>query len=1308
MKQRYRSKQSLVTLIILCLLSGVLVTVSIYRSWQDKEKSHFSEYQMILETGFHASVQMFHLAMESFFYNSLNTPKVHEIISNSVNTSTKEANRLRGELYRILYPVYMRMRNANLMKLHLYTADGKSFLCFQQPERYGDYLLETRPVIKKSIELQQVVHGFESGRSRAAFSYAFPLNKEGKYLGGVEVAVSAQSIIESLMELSPEHEYIFVLDKEKTESHLFPQERWLYQESMIHPDYLQIRGSKMLLNPPKPLSPDIKTINTRLRLDDKVREQMNKETAFVLNKKAVTAHYTICFLPITDVLGQFTGYLISYSKDSYPLKNAREHLIWYLLSLSVLASFFFLILKLRMQSIFLLQEEEDLVTISNALAEGVCVLNTEGVIQRVNPAVIELLGYEKEELVGQSAHHFFDYGDEEKGPAKTCRICQAIMTGGEYDGEELLGTKDGRVIHVEVSCRCIYRYDSPVGGVVAFHDVTNRKKMEQQLRESDQVQRTLMESMPVAMVIIDEQSKIIEHVNPAAEAVLQLSAHQVVGHICHRFICPAETNNCPITDLKQVVDSSDRVVLRMGNVPVPVMKTVRRVMIKGKSKMLECFIDISIRKQAEEAMLQANQAKSDFLANMTHEIRTPMNAILGFIHLTLRTSLTDQQRDYLNKSHRAAKSLLSILNDILDFSKVEAGKMELEYVDFDLHDILDNVLNITEMKVYNTAIELTVGAHQDVPRQLRGDPLRLEQVLINLMGNAAKFTESGQISLWVRATGEGPDQRHLTFAVQDTGVGINPKKMNDLFVPFVQADASITRRYGGTGLGLSISSRLIQLMGGDLEAESEVGVGSTFSFTIPLELGEVQTVPVHLQGKRVLIVEPQTNSRAVLRENIAFLGGQPIAVHNGSMAAEHLATGRFDLLIAAEEVFDIQRRDFGQHFKGLTITIASKKGNQADMASVGEQNVVLRRPIGFSSLVHALQVLLDGLVSKPEIKSKVTFGPADILVVEDNLVNQQVARALLEEIGLSVSVANNGQEALDILEKRTFDLVFMDVQMPVLDGFTTIQHIRSQPQWQELTIVAMTAYATHKERNQMLLAGMNDHLAKPIEVDELVTVLKKWIPMESGRGEVDTPPVKTVEPQSVLNVEEALPRFAHRQAFFEQAIQAALEEYGDCAEILADLLGKEKYSEARILVHTMRGMMGNIGAERIYSICTALEEHISTETTASLAPLVGELADAMEQLAHHVKALGENKKEKTVQQVVHSGELLVAMDGLLESLRGRRPLDCKKQMDQLFFIETTTTHSPKMKELSSLIDEYEFDKALDIATELYEETTQRS
>ncbi|PIE62615.1 MAG: hypothetical protein CSA25_04240 [Desulfobacter postgatei] len=1305
MIQKYKAKQSFITLFIVYLVISLLVTLLLYKSWKVKENSHFTEYQVILDTGFNSSLQMYRLAMESFFYNSLNTPEVQTLLNSSINASPKETGRLRGHLYRMLYPVYERMRNANLMQLQFYTHDGKSFLRFHQPEQYGDSLVKAHPVIGKSIQEHRVVEGFEGGRMRASFSYAFPIFYEGVCIGGVEVAVSARSIIDSLKELDPEREYAFILQKERAEEYLFKQQRWLYTQAHIHPKYLQVDINAILPESPKPLPADINTLNKRLRTDPSVQRRMDKEEDITLNKNVGNIYYTVCLLPISNVQNLFTGYLISYSRDFFPQQNRWEYLLWYICVLIMLTAFFVLLLKLRIQSNALIREKENLFAITNTLAEGVYLQDVKGVIVWVNTAVTHLLGYTEEELLGQFAHDLFHHHQKNQQKLDCCPIHQAAVNGEGYDGEEIFLTKAGQFVEVEVSCRSIIEDGQPAGLVVAFHDVSDRKKIEAQLLENELVQRTLMESMPVAMVIIDEKTKVIEHVNPAAAEVLGVSAEKITGNVCHKFICPAELNRCPISDLNQEIDSSDRVILRAGSNPVPVLKTVRKVMIQGKSKLLECFIDISIRKEAEQAMLQANQAKSDFLANMSHEIRTPMNAILGMTHLTLGTNLTAQQRDYLTKSHRAAKSLLGILNDILDFSKVEAGKMELENIDFNLCDILDNVLYVTEMRVYGSDVELTAGLHRSVPRRLKGDPLRLEQVLINLAGNAAKFTEQGFVKIWVNSVAVGDNRVNLTFAVQDSGVGMKPEKLDELFVPFTQADASITRRYGGTGLGLSISSRLIELMDGTLEAESDEGVGSRFFFTLPFEVGRTETPPVDIEGLQILIVDPQQNSREVLQEYIASIKGLPTVAENGADALEHLASEHFALLIIAEELPDMFGYELQQQFTGPVIML-TPQGKKCDaVISGGERNVVVSKPVGYNSLIQALQLLLHGTTSNIDKPKKVKFAPANILVVEDNRVNQQVTEALLNEIGLSVSLADDGEQALQLLEKRKFDLIFMDIQMPVLDGFATTRQIRLQPQFQELPIIAMTAYATHEESKEILSTGMNDHLTKPIEVKELIAVLKNWLSLENEGEEKDPLPSTTAVPaQSVLNIEAALPRFAHNKAVFHQALRSAVDSYADCAEKLSDLLAREQLDEARMLAHTMRGETGTIGAEHMFTICTELEERITQKKLGDIDELIGNLALAVEQFTAYVQTLLTTTKRSN--ENVLSSNVLAAMNKLSKALQLRRPMDCSKTMDQLLKVDQISKAYPGMIKLSSLIDNYEFEKALNLATELQKEMKQ--
>ncbi len=1313
MEQNYRFKQELGILLFFYLAGCALLSFFLYNSWQEEEKKHFSRDQIILDTGLISSEQTYHLVVENFFRNSLDTMAVQSILREKIDAKIDAKNgakkeeeaSLRRRLYRLLTPAYNKMRKDGLMHLQFYDPDGESFLRFDQPEHHGDLLQSTRPVIAQSIDKCSAVQGFSGGRLQAAaFSYTFPIFSQGSYLGGVEVAVSVQSILVSLLHLDPGRQYSFVLHKESILPHLLTKYPQHYKKTLIHDGYLET-GSSSSIEGAGLQSVDTSAINDFLRQSSFAQKSMDKKESFVFNRQVKKEFYTICFRSIADSKGGFIGYLISYARDSFPYENSREYLLWYLVDLALLTLSFFLFARLRIQGKILMSEQENLITINNTLSEGVYVQDISGKIIRVNNAASQILGFTKEEMLGRFAHDLFHFQDENKAE-QNCRILQGILTDGGYDGEDYFQTKDRRLLQVRVSCRSIVKKGKATGAVVAFHDVGKRKKMEKQLRESEFVQRTLMESMPVAMVIIDEESKKIEHINSAAETLLDISVAEVVGNVCHKFICPADVNRCPISDLGQVIDSSDRVVLRAGRTPVPVMKTVRKVMINGKSKLLECFIDISARKQAEEAMMQANQAKSDFLANMSHEIRTPMNAILGMTHLTLSTDLTELQRDYLTKSHRAALSLLGILNDILDFSRVESGKMELESIDFDLCDILDNVLYVTEMKVYGKDVELTAGAHGDVPRFLKGDPLRLEQVLINLAGNAAKFTEQGYIKIWVDAVESSADEVKLIFAVQDTGVGMKPEQMDQLFQPFVQADASTSRHFGGTGLGLSISNRLITLMGGVLDVRSEEGVGSTFFFTIPFNLGEQQKLPVDIAGQHILIADSHENTCEVLLGHLTFLGARPVAVHDGNAALQLMNEENFDLLIAAKKMPDMPGRILQQKFAGSVIVIESQGKIRNTSDSLPGKEMILSRPVGYKSLVQLLQLLLKGTSGTDERGKIARFAPAQILLAEDNVVNQQVAQALLEEIGLSVSVVNNGQEALNTLKKRTFDLVFMDIQMPVLDGFEATRQIRLQPQWKDLPIIAMTAYVTEQERAEMISSGMDDHLAKPIEVEKMVTLLKKWLPVTGmEQGLITHQPSATPTPE-VINTAAALPRFAGNKELFHKALVSTAATYEGCAAELEKLLEEERLEEAQFFAHTLRGVMGNIGAEHIFLLASELEESLIEKTENNRDAAIERLAAAIKEFVSHVEAMvNQTSKKGDSEQQSCDITPAVLMGDLLEALRLHRPVDSRRIMEELRGVEEVEEWYPLslVGQLSTLVENYEFDKAFALASKLHKE-----
>jgi len=692
----------------------------------------------------------------------------------------------------------------------------------------------------------------------------------------------------------------------------------------------------------------------------------------------------------------------------------------------------------------------------------------------------------------------------------------------------------------------------------------------------------------------------------------------------------------------------------------------------ARRAMLNMMKDLDeARSEAEDA----TKAKSEFLANMSHEIRTPMNAIMGMAHLALKTDLTAKQYDYLKKVDISAKSLLGIINDILDFSKIEAGKMDMEAVDFQLEDTLENISTLVGIKTQEKGLELLFKIDPSVPRALVGDPLRLGQILINLSNNAVKFTDTGEIVVATELVKKDKARVTLKFSVHDTGIGMTAEQAAKLFQPFAQADSSTTRKYGGTGLGLTISKRLAEMMGGKIWVESNPGQGSTFSFTADLGLGKERAKKrfkpaSELRGMKVLVVDDNATSRSILQEMLESFSFEVSLASSGEEGITELEAARkdkpFELVIMDWKMPGMDGIEASRRIKGhnglgkipaiILVTAYGREEVMQQVEQVGLEGFLLK-PVSPSMLFDAIMQAFGEAVPassriarrhEQEAEALKHIRGAKLLLVEDNEINQQVAREILEGAGLNVTIATNGQEAVNAVKENNYDAVLMDVQMPVMDGYTATREIRNlKSEIRNVPVIAMTAHAMAGDEDKSLQAGMNGHVTKPIDPDQLFATLQKWIQPTENRATTQRPAV-SVAPSGkdkVVSIDGALPgslpgfdladglkRLQGNKKLYRKLLLDFAAGYCQAGIEIREALDAPDFDRAHRLVHNLKGLAGNLAAKDLQAAAVNMEKLVKgVDKTAppsqQLNLRLAELETVLNQALESVQSLGVSGAE---------------------------------------------------------------------------------
>ena len=904
---------------------------------------------------------------------------------------------------------------------------------------------------------------------------------------------------------------------------------------------------------------------------------------------------------------------------------------------------------------------------------GMIFLNPAGRVNWANRAMYQIFRVdEHEEPVGQSLERF--YPSREAYLKTGAAVAEAVQKGVSFEIELQMRRDDGTLFWAYLSGRAVNRNDLTRGTVWVVMDITKRRQLEIDLNKSEEHHRQVVNNVTECILVVQDghivfaNPRVMQLTGYSQEELFQLPFVAAIHPDDRGLVADHHMRRLRGEEVEQYYQF--RVVNNQTQAVIWVQLSAVMIEWEGRPATLSFMTDITERKRLEDSLKQSiaerirletlqiqaelkdaelarrhaeetTRAKSMFLANMSHEIRTPMNAIIGMAHLALRTGLDPKQRDYIEKIRGAGISLLGVINDILDFSKIEAGKLDMERVNFNLDDVFSNVATVTGARAHEKRLEYLFQVPLDIPRGLVGDPFRLGQVLINLINNAIKFTDLGEVFVACRQIDLNADKIQLQFVVRDTGIGMTPEQTAKLFRAFSQADESTTRRYGGTGLGLSIAKRLVELMGGTIWLESEVGVGTTIRFTAWFGLSEVQerrrVTPAVIEGMRVLVVDDNPSARAVLADSLSVL---PVQVDLAASAGTAL-----DMIHAA----DVER-PYGVVFTDLDMPgmdgidlIGAVKGDDTLNASPrmvllsshghdearshvehAKADGYLMKPVNASALVDTLVELFAPRtrLSRGTHEKMPRFRDLTVLLVEDNEINQQIAVELMQAAGARVEIASNGRVALDKLMlagPERYDLVFMDVQMPEMDGHEATRRIRADSRFDALPIVAMTAHAMVEERERCFAAGMNDHLTKPIDPIGLYRAISRWCPQHVVHDAPAAPSTAApAEPDLVIegiDVQDGLSRTLGNRAFYLEMLSRFRESQTNAVEDLRDALATHDRVLAERLAHSLKGTAALLGATQLAQLAERLEFDIHRGVQADALTLW------LDELDHTMRAL---------------------------------------------------------------------------------------
>lgn len=979
----------------------------------------------------------------------------------------------------------------------------------------------------------------------------------------------------------------------------------------------------------------------------------------------------------------------------------------------------------------------------NIAGSVIVVIDKDGNIKLVNKAGLKLLGYAEEELLDEN--WFMKVIPQHDQGISQQNFQEMLTTEDKFVEfyENLIRVKDGTEKLIAWHNVLIYDKNGRVTGVLSSgEDITEHRKNDEELRKLSQA----VEQSPVSVLITDRYGRI-EYVNHKFCERTHYLPEEVMGKN-PRILKSGSLPHSFYKELWQTILSGHiwrGDFLNKTKEGTQYWERASISSIMDATGQITNFIalkeDITAQKKMEEELLQAkveaersNKAKGDFLANMSHEIRTPMNAVIGLTHLVLQTNLLPKQQDYLEKIAVSAQSLLGIIDDILDYSKFAAGKLTMENIQFNLWKVIEDTNTILNCKAEEKGLEMVLNVAQDVPMRLKGDPHRLKQILLNLLSNAVKFTNEGEVVLSVKLMIERDERVQLEFSVRDTGIGMNEEERGRLFNAFTQADGSTTRKYGGTGLGLVISKQLVEMMGGAMYVRSSPGQGSEFIFTADFGYyGDEKLTfasKYNLQNLKVMVIDDNESSRLAFKEileKLTFVVSLATSGEEGlSQLLKYQDKEPFDLILldwmmppGIDGLETARRIRNHPKWSAIPIIMVTSHNGQEIRAEGKDLKLdgLLIKPVTPSTLFNAMleavgkekhQVLNSSLeVNSPQGEWENLQG-IKILLVEDNEINLQVAREIMEKKKILVTVARNGREATDLVREREFDAVLMDIQMPEMDGLEATNIIRGKLGFKKLPIIAMTADVVDERIKLYMDAGMNDCIFKPINIQQMFNTICNWVrpqflalDLMKERADQELNQVKKVNIFQLpgINVEKALILLGGNEKLYYKILRQFLEKNEETIDTLQIAVANGDYPLMASILHSLKGVAGNIGANHLYDAIRELEVGIRSKTKRNITVKMAFFSDTLREVMDSIRNIEYPLVDETD---------FVAGDGNLDTFNQCKALikrlhdylesydtEATAVFDELKELPVATMYQGQFKKIQTSINNYDFEKALE-------------